>query len=243
MNSSDSFKRKMFQLVLNLLTLFSGIWSGIASVASVVTSFTNTLQEIDEKAAEQQITISTFTANKKKRKREMAEKSLIVRGKLSAHAAATGDTILLKKVKIAFYKLFYLKDTTAIANAQIILDAANDLTPAERTAADISAGDMTALSDSIQTYKEAPSPEQMRAVRKQFSSEGHDLENVDVLLTSDENTFEEMTDEQGIVKQQISPDIKYKAKFILPDYEVQELEDIRLNAGQHQTLKVTMIKK
>jgi hypothetical protein len=297
MNASNSFKRKMFQLVLNILTIFSSTWSGIVTVATVVTSFTGTVQEIDEKAAEQQVTIKTYTANKKKRKREMAEKALRVRGKLSAFAAATGDTILLKKMKIAFYKLYYLNDTTAIANAQIILDAANDLTPAQKTDAEITAGDITELTDGIKTFKEVPSPDQMRAIRKQFTSqlnvlvkkandilvdsldglmyqflgtdfyeqynnvrplheshrhtilavnavdeEGHDLSNVGVLLTSDKNNFQDITNPQGIAKQQISPETKYKAKFILPEYEEKDLEEIKLHAGEHRTIKVVLKK-
>lgn len=203
----------------------------------------------------------------------MAARALIVRGKLSAFAAAAGDTILLGKLKIAFYKLYYVKDIKAIANAQIIYDAANDLTPAQRIAAGISDSNITDLFDSITTFKTLPSPDQMRAIKKQLTAdlallfkkskailkdsldglmyqfhgsefyaqynnvrplheshrhtvltavavdeEGKDLADVQVLFTSDANNFEDMTDEQGIVKQQISPDKDYKVKFVLPDF-------------------------
>ena len=36
---------------------------------------------------------------------------------------------------------------------------------------DITADEITALTDAIQTFKELPSPEQMKAIRKQFTSE------------------------------------------------------------------------
>lgn len=68
MNSKNSFNRKMFQLVLNILTIFSDLWSGIASVASVVTSFTDNVNEIDDKAAAQQTILKSYTVNKKETK-------------------------------------------------------------------------------------------------------------------------------------------------------------------------------
>ncbi|MEO5572612.1 MAG: hypothetical protein ABIT08_17905 [Bacteroidia bacterium] len=69
-------------------------------------------------------------------------------------------------MKISFTKLFYAKDTTAIGNAEIIYDAAEALTPAQKTAAGISAADITGLRVSIDAFKELPSPAQMIKIRK-----------------------------------------------------------------------------
>lgn len=203
-------------------------------------------------------------------------------------------------MKISYSNLFYVKDTSAIANAEIIYDAAVALTPEQKTAAGISDGDITGLRDSIDAFKELPSPAQMRAIRKannkkltklfkeanlilkdsltglmfQFKisnpdffnqymngksilerhrhttvifnavdEEGKDLDHVRVLISSDVESFEDMTDTQGIVKQQISPEVNYSALLKLDEYEDQQLEEINLNKGQHQKLVIVMKKK
>ena len=59
------------------------------------------------------------------------------------------------------------------------------------------------------------------------------MDNVQVLISSGDQTFEDITDPQGIVKQQISPEVDYSALLKLDEYEDQQLSDINLNAGQH----------
>ena len=231
----------------------------------------------------------------------MAGAALVTRGKISAFASVTGDTILLNKMKISLSKLFYRRDDTCIAYAEMIYDAASAMTPAERTAYDISAQELVDLRDAIDTFKNIPSPIQMRAIRKQLTAllpqlftegtailtevvdglmeqfkesnpdfyeqyfnarrtyeahrhttllgtaidqlTGEDLSDVQVIITSDTDTFEESTDVQGSYRQQLSPETNYKVKFALPDYEEQEFENINLNRGQHETLNVKLRKK
>jgi uncharacterized protein YktA (UPF0223 family) len=300
MNSKNSSTRNMYQIILNILILFDLVWSVIPSVASIVTSFRNKVGEIDDTAAEQQGSLKAYKTNKEQKKQQMAEKSLTMRGKVSSLAATEGNTILLGKMKISFTKLFYAKDATAIGNAEIIYDAANDLTPEQKTAAGISEDDITGLRESIDTFKELPSPIQMRVIRKantkklaqlfkeanlilknslnglmfQFKvsnpdffnqymnaksvleshrhttvilnavdETGKDLDKVQVFISSDDESFQDITNTQGIVKQQISPEINYSALLKLDDYEDQQLAEISLNAGQHQKLVVVMKKK
>jgi carboxypeptidase family protein len=300
-NKKLSSNRNMYQVILNLLIVFDALWSVIPSVASIVTSFRNKTGEIDDTAEAQQSSLKTYKVNKKKKKREMADKALTMRGKLSSFAATAGNTILLGKMKIAFSKLFYSKDTTATGFAEIIYDAAFALTPAQKTAAGISDDEVTGLRDSIDGYKALPSPIEMRAIRKALTAKlpvlfkegnliltdsldglmyqfklsnpdfynqyfngratfeshrhttiegavvdeetGEDLSDVSVLITSSADTLEEMTDVQGLYKRQISPDIDYKIKFILPDYQEQEFEKINLDKGEHQRLNVKLKKK
>ncbi len=71
---------------------------------------------------------------------------------------------------------------------------------------------------------------------------GADLPNVQVLIVSSTDNFEEMTDVQGKFAQQITPEINYKIKFILPDYEEQEFDNVNLNRGVHNKLVVKMKK-
>ena len=72
---------------------------------------------------------------------------------------------------------------------------------------------------------------------------GKDLDQVQVLISSDDDSFQDMTDTQGMVKQQISPEVNYSALLKLEEYEDQELADINLTAGQHQKVVVVMKKK
>jgi hypothetical protein len=71
---------------------------------------------------------------------------------------------------------------------------------------------------------------------------GADLQNVQVLIVSSTESFEEMTDSQGKFAKQITPEINYKVKFILPEYEEQEFDNINLNRGEHDKLLVIMKK-
>jgi hypothetical protein len=299
MNSLHSFKRKMFQLILNILTIFTDLWSGIASVASAVSSFTAKVAQIDGQAAEAvQYSPKSYTANKKKKKREMADNAFKIRGKLSAWAALTGNTTLLNLMKISFYKLYFVKDSKAIINAQSIYDQANALTAAQKTEADITDAEITALNDSMVAYNGILSPEQARAMRKEMNEKlntlfkeatailtnsldglmyqfegttfygqyincrplhpshrhttlegvavdaetGEDLKDVKVLITSSKDNFEEMTDVQGLYRRQIDPDLNYSVKFILPEYQEEDFEAIRLKKGQHKKLNVKLKK-
>jgi hypothetical protein len=300
MNSKNSNTRNMFQILLNLMVLFDLVWSAIPSVASIVTAFRNKVGEIDETAQLQQASLKVFKENKEEKKGQMADESLVMRGKISSIAATEGNTLLLGKMKISYTKLFYAKDATAIGYAEIIYDSAVALTPAQKTAAGISDDDITALREKIDAFKELPSPIEMRAIRKantaklnvlfkeanlilknsltglmfQFKvsnpdffnqymngksvferhrhttvilnavdENGADLDKVQVLITSSDQVFEDVTDSQGIVKQQISPEVDYSALLKLDEYEDQQLEDINLNRGQHQQLVVVMKKK
>jgi hypothetical protein len=301
MDKKSSSIRNMYQLILNILVLFDTIWSPVASVSAAVTSYRNKVKLIDDTAEEQQNSIKLYSPNKRKKKRTMADKALVTRGKLSAFAAVTGDAILLEKMKISFSKLFHMKDTACIGNAEMIYNAALELTPAQRTAADISSVEMDDLRSAIDNFKNVPSPIEMRAARKQLTetlsqmftegnafltdvldglmeqfkesnpdfyvryfnarrtfethrhttlqgftideTTGEDLSDVQVIITSDEETFEESTDVQGTFKQQISPETNYKVKFVLPQYEDQEFENVKLNRGQHETLNVKLKKK
>ena len=40
----------------------------------------------------------------------------------------------------------------------------------------------------------------------------------------------------------IEPEINYKIKFILDEYEIEEFENVNLNRGEHERLKVKMKK-
>jgi len=300
MNSKNSNTRNMYQILLNLLVLFDLVWSVVPSVASIVTAFRNKVGEIDETAELQQASLNVYKENKEEKKRQMADESLVMRGKVSSLAATEGNTLLLGKMKISYTKLFYAKDTTAIGYAEIIYDSAVALTPAQKTAAGISDDDITALREKIDVFKELPSPIEMRAIKKantaklnvlfkeanlilknsltglmfQFKvsnpdffnqymngksilerhrhttvilnavgENGADLDKVEVIISSGDQVFEDMTDSQGIVKQQISPEVDYSALLKLDEYEDQQLEDINLNRGQHQKLVVVMKKK
>ena len=64
-----------------------------------------------------------------------------------------------------------------------------------------------------------------------------------VIFSSADQIFEDMTNSQGIVKQQVSPEADYSSLLKSDEYEDPELEDINLNAGQHQKLAAVMKKK
>lgn len=71
---------------------------------------------------------------------------------------------------------------------------------------------------------------------------GEDLSAVKVLIESPDGTFEDMTNIQGYFKRKIEPEINYKIKFILDEYEIEEFENVNLNRGEHERLKVKMKK-
>ncbi|MEO5572283.1 MAG: carboxypeptidase regulatory-like domain-containing protein [Bacteroidia bacterium] len=300
MKKSLSSTRNMYQIVLNILFFFDAVWSLSASVASTVTSFRNKTLEIDDTAEAQQNSLKMYSQNKREKKRAMAEKALVTRGKAAAFASVTGDTVLFGKLKISFTKLFRRKDTTSIGYAETIYDAAVAMTPAQRIAYEISDQEILELRKAIDTFINLPSPIQMRAVRKQltallpelfkegtailtdqldglmeqykesnpdfynqyfnarrtFDSHRHttiegivvdettgaDLQNVQVIITSDDETFQDITDVQAKFKQQISPEVNYKVKFVFPDYEPQEFENVNLTRGEHERLLVKLKK-
>jgi hypothetical protein len=73
-----------------------------------------------------------------------------------------------------------------------------------------------------------------------IDEEGKDLDKVQVLITSPDQSFEDITDPQGLVKQQISPEVEYSALLKLDEYEDRELSDIKLSAGRHEKLVVVV---
>lgn len=71
---------------------------------------------------------------------------------------------------------------------------------------------------------------------------GKDLQNVQVIIESSADHFEEMTDQQGEFKRQVEPEISYNLKFVLPDFEPQEFKNVKLKRGKHQKFDVKLIK-
>ncbi len=171
MKKRQSSIRNMYQVVINILDLFSATWAGFAAFVLAVANFKAKVDDIDETAGQQQASLDGYTTNKRHKKRDMANKSLLTRGKVSAFAFVTGDTILQGKMKISLWKLYYKKDTTAIANAELIYSSASAMTQAQRTEYDISDQEMLGLRAAIDAFINLPSPQQMKAIRKQLTAE------------------------------------------------------------------------
>ena len=60
MKKNLSSNRNMYQVVINILTFFAAIWSGIPSFAAGVDSFKKKVNDIDD-TAEQQINSIKYT--------------------------------------------------------------------------------------------------------------------------------------------------------------------------------------
>lgn len=71
---------------------------------------------------------------------------------------------------------------------------------------------------------------------------GEDITGVQVLILSDTQQFEDITGPQGKFAQQVSPEIPYTVKFIIPGYEEKELDNITLPRGKHEKLNVKLKK-
>ena len=144
--------RLMIEGLLNFLNSNSDVYSTYDPMKDAVTELTGEAQAIDDAETAQQINIKGYTTVKKSKRKVMALKGDAMRRKVQGEASDKKDPVRYEEMDIPFSKMMYGGSKTAQLLTQSIYDAANALSPADKTKYQISDGDLAAFLLSITEY-------------------------------------------------------------------------------------------
>lgn len=152
MNRNKSNILNMYHAVQLVIAKFILKWTGYTPFETANTEFNAFVFDIEQVNEAQKVILKGYTAEKKEKKRNMANLGIALAKKVKAFAAATKDYGLFGEMSISFSKLFYMRSNLALAYARQVLNKVKVLTPEEMTAYDITADDLTDYSKAIDEF-------------------------------------------------------------------------------------------
>ncbi len=154
MKKNDNNSFRMYLAVQMILAKFAAIWAGLVSMGTTNTEFDALVDKIKADLEIQKQGITGYTKEKKKIKFNMATAAYALCRKVRSYAYAVDNRELVGKLKIFFSLMYYKSSSKAVAYANNILNAAKEMTDADRTKFGISDAEVTGLEDLIKAFDE-----------------------------------------------------------------------------------------
>lgn len=152
MNDSQENRRSMALTVGQVMTDNNALWSASAGATTIMTSFTNTLKQIDTNAVIQSGNTTQTTAAKAEARTMLTDAAMKVTKGGTAYANVSGNTVLAGQFDYEVSDITGSRDTVVLDITQIILDAAN-ANAAGLADYGVDAADITLLDTTRSTYE------------------------------------------------------------------------------------------